>query len=86
MRNLTRLIDSIKGRTGVHLVDPELQFIKKDIPTSLLPRNEDVVYFDQNNYEVTRVLHNFENNRHTILIVIVPLPQRINTEASISFG
>lgn len=85
MRTLTKIIDWFKGRSGVHLVDPDLNFLKKDIPTSLLPRIEDIIYFDQKNYEVVRVLHNFESNRHTILIAIVPLPQRIEAEVSISF-
>ena len=85
MRRLTKIVDYIMGRSGIHLVDPDLNFIKKNIRASMLPRIEDVVYFSQQNYEVTRVLHNFENNRHTILIVITPLPQRIIADATITF-
>jgi hypothetical protein len=85
MRRLINLIEYIMGRSGVHLVDPDLNFIKKNIRASMLPRVEDVVYFDKENYEVTKVLHNFESDRHNILIVIVDMPQRIIADATITF-
>ena len=85
MRIVIKIIDYILGRSGIHLVGADLSFIKKNIKCSLLPRIDDIVYFTQQNYEVTRVLHNFEGKRHTILIVIVPIPQKIISDAAITF-
>ena len=85
MRILYKIVDYIMGRSGIHLVDPDLRFIKKNIRTTMLPRIDDVIYFSLENYEVTRVLHNFEGRKQIILIVIIPLPQRIIADATITF-
>jgi hypothetical protein len=85
MLRLTKIIDKILGRTGVHLVDSKFSYIKKHIDPTNIPREQDVVYFGTENYEVAKVLHNYENYRHTTLVVIVPKPHKVIADAVITF-
>lgn len=86
MQIIINFIDKLLGRSGVHLVDPDLNFIKKNIPSSVLPNVDDIVYFSNEAYEVARVMHNFENYRHNILVVIIPKPKNIVAEGTIKFN
>lgn len=85
MQRLIKIVDKLLGRSGVHLVAPDLKFIKKNIPLMILPKEDDIIYVGSENYEIKRVLHNFDNYRHTILIVVTPLPQRIIADMKITF-
>lgn len=73
MERFVRFIDKIFGRTCVHLITPEKTYIKKHIDFKNIPREGEIIYFGRENYEVSRVLHNYENFRHSVLVVLIPL-------------
>lgn len=85
MRKLINIINKLLGKSGVHLVSPDFNFIKKNIPIKVMPKDGDIVYLGSKNYEIKRVLHNFDDKNHIILIVVTELPQIIVADINITF-
>ncbi len=77
MQTLIKVFNFFKRGKTAHLITPELEYIQKNLPIKFLPNIEDIIYIGEKNYEVSRILHNFENNSHTILITIIPLKKKV---------
>jgi len=85
MLKVIKLIDWILGRTGVHITDTSFNYVQKNVDIKNIPKEGEIIYFGDNNYEVAKIIHNYENYRHTILIAIIPMPHKIMAEAVITF-
>lgn len=86
MSRIIKLIDTIFGKTGVHITDTSFNFIKKNIDCKNIPREGEIIYFGKENYEVAKVLHNYENYRHTVFITVVILPHKVIADVEITFN